>query len=383
MKRFLSLLLTISTLTTFCFANVSFAEEPSFRGMNDPALREYIGDTLYSELVSSLDSDEYFVSDVQTVYISQEYLDELEFNSQSNVYFGYSLADLDTRFQGTRYVFTLGDGGETVVEEFQGYDDTYDRMIRNVAIGTGVILVCVTVSVVTAGAGAPAISMIFAVAAKTGTTCALSGAALGGVSSAIVTGIQTGDMNEALKAGALGASEGYKWGAITGGITGAAAEGFALHEATMNGLTMNQAATIQRESGLPLDFIRYMHSMEEYGLYQSYGLDAINMNGTLAYTQFVDLSAIDPDGFSNAERILKGLSPLDPSGVPYELHHIGQAADSPLAILTEAQHRGKGIFSVLHFNTGSAASEIDREIFAVEKELFWLDYLEMFGGGLL
>ena len=71
MKRFLSLLLTISMLTTFCFANVSFAEEPSFRGMNDPALREYIGDTLYSELVSSLDSDEYFVSDVQTVYITQ------------------------------------------------------------------------------------------------------------------------------------------------------------------------------------------------------------------------------------------------------------------------------------------------------------------------
>lgn len=380
MRRYLSLLLTISMIVTFCFANVSFAEEPSFRGMNDPALRDYIGDTLYSELVENLNSEEYFVSDVQTVYISQEYLDELEFNSQSNVYFGYSLADLDARFQGTRYVFTLGNGGETVVEEFQGYDDTYDRVIRNVAVGTGVILVCVTVSVVTAGAGAPAVSMIFAVAAKTGTTCALSGAALGGLSSAIVTGIQTGDMNEALKAGALGASEGYKWGAITGAVAGGTAEGVALHGATMNGLTMNEAAIIQKESKLPLEFIRYMHSMEEYNLYQSYGLEAVNLNGSLAYCQTVDLSLIDDFGRTNVDRIRQGLAPIDSTGASFELHHIGQAADSPLAILTKSQHRGQGTFSALHFNTGAAESVIDREIFEAEKEAFWLAYLEFFGG---
>ena len=34
--------------------------------------------------------------------------------------------------------------------------------------GSGVILVCVTVSVVTGGAGAPAVSMIFAASAKSG-----------------------------------------------------------------------------------------------------------------------------------------------------------------------------------------------------------------------
>ena len=179
MKKLISLLLTLSIILTFSCSNAQYLNEPRFKGMNDPVLREYISGTLYDELVTELDSDEYFVSDVQAIYISQEYLDELEFNSQSNLYFGYSLEELDARFQGTRYVFTLGDNGETLVKEFESYDDIYGKMIQNVAIGTGVILLCVTVSVVSAGLGAPAVSMIFAVAADTATTCALSGAALG------------------------------------------------------------------------------------------------------------------------------------------------------------------------------------------------------------
>ena len=385
MKRFLSILLTVTMLFTFCFSGSGIAEETTFRGMNDVNVREYIADTLYDTLLDGIDSDQYAVTNVQTVYISQEYIDELAYNSQMNVYFGYSLADLDAQFQGTRYVFTLGDDNQTVVKEFESYDDTYDQVIRNVAVGTGVILVCVTVSAITAGAGAPAISMIFAVAAKTGATCALSGAALGGVSSAIVTGIETGDMDQALKAAALGASEGYKWGAITGAIAGGASEGIGLYQATLSPgstLTMNDVALIQKESKLPLSFIKYMHSMDEYNLYKEFGLEALNLNGTLAYAQPVDLSFVDDLGRTNADRIRAGLSPLDSTGTAYELHHIGQAADSPLAILTESQHRGKGIFSILHFNTGSAESVIDREIFEAEKDAFWTAYLEMFGGAL-
>ena len=270
MKRLISLLLSLSLVFTAICADASQPDD--FRRMNDPRLREYIGDTLYTELVSELDSEEYFVSDIQTVYISQEYLDELAYNSKMNVYFGYSLADLDARFKGTRYIFTLGENNQTVVREFEAYDNVYDQMIANVAVGTGVILICVTVSAVTAGAGAPAVSMIFAVAAKTGTTCALSGAALGGISAGVVTGMKTGNMDEALKAAALGSTEGFKWGAITGAVSGGIGEGIALHGATLNGLTMNEAAIIQKESKLPLEFIKYMHSMDEYHLYQSYGL---------------------------------------------------------------------------------------------------------------
>ena len=165
-----------------------YVYEPEFNSLNDEELMTYVEDAIYSELVSTLNSDEYYIENVSAVYISQEYIDELTYNSKSNVYFGYTLEEIDAQFQGTRYVFTLGEDGDTVVQPFEAYDDTYEQIIKNVAIGTGVILVCVTVSVVTAGAGAPAVSLIFATAAKTGTIMALSSGAIGGVSAGVVTG---------------------------------------------------------------------------------------------------------------------------------------------------------------------------------------------------
>lgn len=158
MKKLCSLLLALVLL-----AGCALGESaPEFRRMGDAALLPYLENSLYEQLVSDLDSSDYFVENVQAVYISQEYLDELAFNSQENVYFGYTLSELNAQFQGEKYIFTLGENNETVVVPWTDYDDAYERVIRNVAIGTGVILVCVTVSVVSAGVGAPAVSMIFA-----------------------------------------------------------------------------------------------------------------------------------------------------------------------------------------------------------------------------
>lgn len=238
LKRLLSLLLVLSLICSVSLAEAPETETPDFKGMNDPALLPYIEDTLYQELVASLNSDEYFVENVSAIYISQEYLDELAFNSQANIFFGYTLAELDEQFQGTKYIFTLGNNNETTVEPFEAYDDTFDRVLHNVAVGTGVILICVTVSVVSAGAGAPAVSMIFAAAAKSGSIMAVSGGLLGGVSAGIVTGIQTGDLDAALKSAALSGSEAFKWGAIGGAISGGASEAIALKGATLNGLSM-------------------------------------------------------------------------------------------------------------------------------------------------
>lgn len=118
-------------------------------------------------------------------------------------------------------------------------------MLKNVAIGTGVILICVTVSMVTAGS-TPAVSVIFAASAKSATTFALSGTLISGITTGIVTGYTTGDFDAALDAGLMAGSEGYKWGAVTGAITGGTAKAFGLKGATLNGLTMNEAARIQR-----------------------------------------------------------------------------------------------------------------------------------------
>ena len=141
---------------------------PTYTGLNDPNLLSDFENAVYADLTAQLDPTQYRIDNVSSTYISKEYLEELAYNSQTNVFFGYSLADLDAQFQGTRYVFTLDDDGETTVVPFEAYDDTYEKVIKNVAIGTGVILVCVTVSVVSGGVGAPAVSMIFAASAKSG-----------------------------------------------------------------------------------------------------------------------------------------------------------------------------------------------------------------------
>ena len=117
MKKMASLLLMLSLLGTLLLPGFAAAEsQPDFRGLNDPALLPYIEDTLYAQLVGTLNSEDYFVENVSAVYISQEYLEELAYNSQANVFFGFTLDELEAQFQGEKYIFTLGDDGKTAVE---------------------------------------------------------------------------------------------------------------------------------------------------------------------------------------------------------------------------------------------------------------------------
>jgi len=190
---------------------------PNFNSLGDAQLLQYMKDSIYAKLTGEFASEDYIIESIDTVYYSKEYLEEFAYNSRANIFFGYTLAELDEQFQGARYVFTLGENGKTVVEPFADYDDTYDRVIKNIAIGTGVILTCVTVSAVTTGAP---ISIIFAASAKTGAIMALSSGTLSAVAAGTIKGIETGDMSEAAKVAALTGSEAFKWGAITGAIRG-------------------------------------------------------------------------------------------------------------------------------------------------------------------
>jgi len=385
MKRFLALLLTFSFLLAPCghrqvraeaVVDLSFADD--ITGMNDPRLLPYLEDTIYASLVADLNSEEYFVENVQVVYISQEYLDEVAYNSQANIFFGYTLAELDAQFDGAKYVFTLGDDGSTVVEPFvEYYDDTYDRILRNVAVGTGVILICVTVSVVSAGVGAPAISMIFAASAKTGTIIALSGGGFGVLSSGMVAYIQTGDTSYAFKAAALGGSESFKWGAIVGSVSGGASKAYALKGATTGGLTMNEAARIQQESGWPLEAIKALHSSQEYAIYRSSGISPVRLSsGKWIFPQQIDWSLVDENGYTNIQRVLDhGWAPIDATGQSYELHHIGMMNDSPLAVLTYDQHHSAANYSILHYKEeGKTISPYE---WSKQKRVAWKEILLM------
>lgn len=349
---------------------------PNFTGLSDPKLLPYVEEAVYTQLVETLDSDAFFVENVQATYISKEYLQELSYNSQSNIYFGYTIAELDQMLEGDRYVFTLGEDGQTVVKRMEVLtDDTYDKVLKNIVIGTGVILVCVTISVISGGVGAPAVCAIFAASAKTGSTMALSLGTISALSSGIVKGYETGDLDEALKAAALTGSEGFKFGAISGAIGGGVKEAYALHGATLNGLTMNQAAQIQRESNLPLAVIKSFHSMDEYQIYKEANLVKMSVNGKWALTQKINWDFVGDleDGRTNAQRVWDGLAPLDPTGQPYELHHIGQMTDSPLAVLTHAQHHGN--YGDLHFKLEN--SEVDHGYQWTKQRIkFWKDLLE-------
>ena len=391
MKRLIALFLSLTMVLTGCFkpqaknptsestintvsAPVEWVEVlPEFDSLSDEDLLLEVENLVYRGTVEALDSEEYVVENVSAVYLSKEYLEEAAFNSQSNVYFGYTLAELDEIFQGTRYIFTLGDDGTTAVQELQVIDDhTAETMLRNIAIGTGVILVCVTVSVVSAGAGAPAVSVIFAASATTAKTMAVSSAAFGGISAGVVRGIETGDFDEAMEAAALGATEGFKWGAVSGAVIGGGNEAFLLKSATKSGLTMNEVALIQKESNLPMDVISQFHSMKEYLVYKEAGLKPVIVNGRVALVQDIDLNYVSelPDGtkVTNLERMQRGLAPIEPAtGEAYELHHIGQKADGTLAVLTRDQHRKNA--SIL--NQPGKASEIDRSGFGNTRKEFW------------
>lgn len=385
MKRIIALILSMVMLLTSCGqvqpqssttnSATKTAEdiEPHYTALDDKQLLAYIEDVVYRDTITSLDSDEYFVENVSASYLSKEYLDEVSFNSQSNIYFGYTLSELDKLFQGKKYVFTLSKDGKTTVQELQEMKDTStETMLKNVAIGTGVILICITVSVVSAGVGAPAVSMIFAASAKTATTFAVSSAAFGGISAGIVRGIQTGDFNEATEAAATGASEGFKWGAIGGTILGGGSEAFLLKSATKSGLTMNEAALIQVDSELPINIISQMHSLDEYMVYKKAGLKPVMVNGKTALLQEIDLNYVSrlPDGtkVTNLVRMQNGYPPIDPAtGKAYQLHHIGQKADATLAVLTEEQHQGNSAI----LNICGKKSEIVRSEFATTRKEFW------------
>lgn len=193
----------------------------SFAGLNDPDCLQYVQDSIYSKFDAALQSEDYRVEEVRVSFISKEYLDELAYNSLPNIYFGYTLSELEEQFGDRPYVFLPGEDGGTTVTEYAEYDDTFDQVIRNVAIGGGVILVCVVLTSATGGLGAPAaLQTVLALSTKGAITGALSLGALDGAISGIVTGLETGSLEEALKSSIVSASEGFKWGAVVGTVAG-------------------------------------------------------------------------------------------------------------------------------------------------------------------
>jgi DNA-binding XRE family transcriptional regulator len=165
----------------------------------------------------------------------------------------------------------------------------------------------------------------------------------------VITGIETEDFDESMKAAALAGSDGYKWGAITGALTGGASELIALNGATSGGLTMNQVAQIQKESKYPLDLIKQFKSMEEFNVFFNEaklstgminGRTAFLPKDTLNSKSFLNFKSKQPDGteITNLQRMLNGNAPIDPAtNKVLQLHHIGQKASSQAVLSARAK----------------------------------------------
>ena len=75
MKKIISLILVIALVVIgvyrFDGMKPALAESVEFKTLNDPALLEYVEESVYKSVIAELDSDEYFVENVSVKYISK------------------------------------------------------------------------------------------------------------------------------------------------------------------------------------------------------------------------------------------------------------------------------------------------------------------------
>ena len=137
-------------------------------------------------------------------------------------------------------------------------------------------------------------------------------------------------------------------------------------------LTDEQKIEIKLKTGWSDAIIDSIRSMDEAQIYIDAGLQEGEVNGKLALLQSkIDGNACNepkwPD-WTNKALAEDGYPPRDEAGRPYELHHIGQNPESPLAELTYDQHHCNGNFIKLHTFDESS---IDRQQFNKERKEYW------------
>lgn len=282
-------------------------------------------------------------------------------------------------------MFDIDENGNTTVKELAVITDNFDKVIQNVMIGSGVILICVTVSMV-AAPSAPAVSLIFATAAKNATTFAISGAALDGVVSVAITGYETGDVDKAIQEGLVSASEGFKWGAIFGALEGGTSTAIKYNKVSktlkgekIKGLTLQEAAVIQTESGYPLSVIKKFNNFEQYKICKKANLKSIQLkNNRIVLSRKINLKQKDEFGRTNLERMKLGNAPLDKNGISYELHHVGQEVDSPLAILTKEEHIQNGNDKIWHPNQKNSDVHSNSNNWDTQRKNIWRELAEKY-----
>jgi len=102
---------------------------------------------------------------------------------------------------------------------------------------------------------------------------------------------------------------------------------------------------------------------DEYAIFKNIGLTPQLVNDRVCFVRNdIDLNYKDAKGMTNAQRMEKGLPPLDSAtGQSIELHHVGQSENGALAELTVEEHRTAPNNNVLHTNRNGSEVEHGNE----------------------
>ena len=110
---------------------------------------------------------------------------------------------------------------------------------------------------------------------------------------------------------------------------------------------LNERNRINKQSKYSSYVNQYISTTNELEVYKNENLEECEINNrTVLQDNSIDYTLQDSKGRTNLERMNKGLAPLDEDGRPYNLHHIGQKVDSPLAELKDNIHKQND--SILH-----------------------------------
>lgn len=152
---------------------------------------------------------------------------------------------------------------------------------------------------------------------------------------------------------------------------------------TDEGLSVEDKARIKEETGWSDEIVDNIKNVDEAQVYIDANLKEVNGNlerQDIDWTQKIPEDRIErmrslygdevADRWkdkTNLDLIKEGKAPYGSDGKQINLHHIGQKPDSPLAELTDTEH--KTYDGVLHDKTKD--SEIDRTVFRDERQKYW------------
>lgn len=146
-------------------------------------------------------------------------------------------------------------------------------------------------------------------------------------------------------------------------------------------LTPEEKQEVKEKTGWSDKIVDHISSMQEAQVYMDAGLKEGTVNGRPALLNpkihgsdmnaNIWMAKENPEwkDWTNADLMGEGYPPRDDKGDAFELHHIGQDPDGPLAELTYDQHHSNGNFEKLHSNFEE--SKIDRQKFDKEKSEYW------------